>query len=256
MSLSCGGYPGAAAFGAVVCPHRPACRALCCAPSSTVAWLLRRAGGALPLVLLVALIRLGPACRRAAGQLRQPCGGARFGPAAAIAVLPAHPESETMISWDYLAVSDRQDGGTLIMQLRGELDLCSRDVLRAAVSRASLARPRTLVLDLSALEFIDCSGLSVLIWARNLLATDGAQLVISDCSPAVRRLIALTGAGEYLNLSQGGFAARSAPAADQAASRAGLAAAAGEPRGGDGCYGESSSPSPHELAGQTPAGSS
>ncbi len=109
-------------------------------------------------------------------------------------------ESVTMIPSDYLAICDEQSGTTCVLRLRGELDVCSRDGLRAAISSAFKRCPRTLVLDLSALEFIDCSGLSVLIWAHNLLEADRRQLLITGCPPAARRLIRLTGADQYLHL--------------------------------------------------------
>jgi anti-sigma B factor antagonist len=105
-----------------------------------------------------------------------------------------------MISSDYLAVCGHQKGTTCVLRLRGELDVCSRDGLRAAISGAFERSPEMLVLDLSDLEFMDCSGLSVLVWAHNVLAANGGQLLVTGCPLAARRLIRLTGADQYLHL--------------------------------------------------------
>jgi anti-anti-sigma factor len=105
-----------------------------------------------------------------------------------------------MISSDYLAIWGQHKGTTCILRLRGELDVCSRDGLRAAISSAFKRCPETLVLDLSGLEFMDCSGLSVLIWAHDVLAPNCGQLLVTGCPQAARRLIRLTGADQYLHL--------------------------------------------------------
>jgi anti-anti-sigma factor len=61
--------------------------------------------------------------------------------------------------------------------------------------------PRTLVADLSALGFADCSGLSVLAWAHEIQAGHGRELIITGCQPIVRRLLSITGFNMYLHVS-------------------------------------------------------
>ena len=51
------------------------------------------------------------------------------------------------------------------------------------------------------LGFIDCAGLSVLVWAHKRLAECGHRLVITGAKPVVQRLLHLTGLGTYLHLS-------------------------------------------------------
>jgi anti-sigma B factor antagonist len=109
-------------------------------------------------------------------------------------------ESVIMIYSEYLAISVQQKGTTCVLQLRGELDVCSRESLRAAISSAFKRCPEILVLDLSALEFIDCSGLSVLMWAHHVLAANCGQLLVTGCPLAAGRLIRLTGADQHLHL--------------------------------------------------------
>jgi len=99
-------------------------------------------------------------------------------------------------------VITEQHGLRSVLKLRGELDLCSADDLRRAVGTVLQQHdPQSLTMDLSALTFADCAGLSVLVWTRNCLAERGHELVITGSQPLVRRLLALTGLATYLGLS-------------------------------------------------------
>jgi anti-anti-sigma factor len=108
-----------------------------------------------------------------------------------------------MTSYPHLTITTEHHGRRRsVLHVRGELDLCTRDRLRRAISSALKHQPRILVVDLSGLDFIDCSGLSVLIWAHKRLAEQERQLLITGSKPIVRRVICLAGAEEYLHLSE------------------------------------------------------
>ena len=87
------------------------------------------------------------------------------------------------------------------LRLEGELDVCSTDYLRQAIGNALNRAPKTLVADLSALGFADCAGLSVLVWAHDILAGQGRELIVTGCQPIVRRLLNITGYNRYLHVS-------------------------------------------------------
>jgi anti-sigma B factor antagonist len=106
-----------------------------------------------------------------------------------------------MTSFPYLDITAEHDGSRHVLRLQGELDICNKDCLRRAISSALEHHPPTLVLDLSALGFMDCSGLSVLVWAHKLLAGQQRQLLITGSQPIVQRLICLMGLDTYLHLS-------------------------------------------------------
>ncbi len=101
----------------------------------------------------------------------------------------------------YLAITTCHRGRRPVLRLQGELDVCTRDRLRRAISSALKHCPQLLVVDLSALSFMDCSGLSVLIWAHQRLADQERQLLITGAQPIVQRLIHLTGLDTHLHLS-------------------------------------------------------
>jgi anti-sigma B factor antagonist len=101
-----------------------------------------------------------------------------------------------------LTVITEQHGRCSVLKLLGELDACSADDLRQAVGTVlDQHNPQHLTMDLSALTFADCAGLSVLVWARNRLAERGHELVITGSQPIVRRLLTLTGLAAHLGLS-------------------------------------------------------
>ena len=87
-----------------------------------------------------------------------------------------------------------------VLRLRGELDACGEARLRWAICAVVSDHPRPILeMDLSALTFADCAGLSVMVWAHKHLAEQGHELVITGARPVIRRLLRLTGLDEYLH---------------------------------------------------------
>src|ERR1700719_2912323 len=97
----------------------------------------------------------------------------------------------------HLAVITVQHVQRSVLRLQGELDASNRDRLHSAISSALENHPSLLVVDLSGLDFTDCAGLSVLVWAHKRLAGCGHRLVITGAKPTVQRLLHLTGLGTY-----------------------------------------------------------
>ena len=81
------------------------------------------------------------------------------------------------------------DGGVAVVRVAGELDLSCADQVAAALDAAVPLASDRLVVDLAELRFMDSSGLAVLL--RAALAVPVVE--IRDPSPAVRRLIVLSG---------------------------------------------------------------
>lgn len=92
-----------------------------------------------------------------------------------------------------LGITTSHRGDTVVMLLSGELDMAAEDRFRDAVRAALADRPRTLVVELSGLEFLDCTGLSILIRARNRLHREAGALRIRNPRPVVRRVLTLGG---------------------------------------------------------------
>src|SRR5690349_7030861 len=97
----------------------------------------------------------------------------------------------------YLGVITQHRCQRSVLRLQGELDASNRDRLHCAISGALESHPPLLVVDLSGLDFADCAGLSVLVWAHKRLAGCGHRLVLTGAQPVVARLLHLTGLGTY-----------------------------------------------------------
>jgi anti-anti-sigma factor len=91
-----------------------------------------------------------------------------------------------------LAWAIYSDGHLAVATLDGELDLAT--VPDLARSLDPLARSgRHLILDLAALRFCDCTGLSLLLRLRRQAAAAGGALHVLAPPPRFRQLVALTG---------------------------------------------------------------
>ena len=90
-------------------------------------------------------------------------------------------------------------GGRVVVALRGDLDITGAASAETAIT-ALVARGQSLVIDMSALDFIDCSSLGALLRAQGLARRGGGDVVLAAPQPLVRRLLALTGQDEVFRV--------------------------------------------------------
>ena len=74
-----------------------------------------------------------------------------------------------------IAISKDERDGVEIISVEGELDMTNADLLREAVEAS---RSETLVLDLSAVRFLDSMAISTLEGGQRRLATEYRSLVV------------------------------------------------------------------------------
>ena len=96
---------------------------------------------------------------------------------------------------DELTIDLRTVDGTdiLLFALRGSLDLATAPTVRAALADAADGGGHDCIVDLTGLEFLDSTGLGVLIGAHRRAAERGGsfRLVVSD--GPILRLLNITG---------------------------------------------------------------
>jgi anti-sigma B factor antagonist len=80
-----------------------------------------------------------------------------------------------------------------LLTVRGEVDLASAPKLAAAMTELMDRGYTQVAVDLGSVEFIDSSGLGVLVGSLRRLREDGGDLVLRAASPAVTRILELTG---------------------------------------------------------------
>ena len=82
------------------------------------------------------------------------------------------------------------------VRVAGELDMETAPRLRQCLAEVAARRPSSVCLDLRDLQFIDSTGLSLLVAAARQLP-DGA-LRVTELRPPVRRVFELTGVDSLL----------------------------------------------------------
>jgi anti-anti-sigma factor len=92
------------------------------------------------------------------------------------------------------------ENGAPVLSVRGELDLASSPALEDQLERAVAEAPSMVIIDLRELEFMDSTGLSVLIRAHQRAQEAGHRLAIVNGSRQVRRLLSLTGVADRLTI--------------------------------------------------------
>jgi anti-sigma B factor antagonist len=97
-------------------------------------------------------------------------------------------------------VDVRKDGTSAVVAVTGELDLASGPELEAELDQIAGPETQLLVVDLRQLDFMDSTGLSILVRAHQRLAGEGCEMGLVKGSQQVQRLLDLTGVAERLRL--------------------------------------------------------
>lgn len=92
-----------------------------------------------------------------------------------------------------LRITETHDAGSYVLTVEGEIDLSTAPQFRTALETVLRAEPAGIVFDLGGVEFIDSSGLAVLIEAAT-----ATRVQLVRPSHAVRRVIELTGLAKIL----------------------------------------------------------
>ncbi len=97
-------------------------------------------------------------------------------------------------------VETHTTGRITTLTLSGELDLLSSPALEQELERAHASDCDVILLDLRELEFMDSTGLHVLVDAHQREQDAGRSLVLTKPSEQVQRLLDLTGVAELIRI--------------------------------------------------------
>ncbi len=98
----------------------------------------------------------------------------------------------------HFSVTAERIDGRVVLHVVGEIDIATCERLRDAIE-PHLGPQQTMVLDLSAVEFMDSSCLHVLEHAQSALTADGGSLFLRNPSQAAQRLLTAAGAQHLLD---------------------------------------------------------
>jgi anti-sigma B factor antagonist len=93
----------------------------------------------------------------------------------------------------WLEIARSPLGGALCVSLTGELDLAGAPALQHALDAAVRESDGVLFVDLTALEFIDSTGLTALLRTRALLGREERELALICPRSNVRRVFDVAG---------------------------------------------------------------
>ena len=100
----------------------------------------------------------------------------------------------------HFRIEVRSAGRATVIGMSGELDLASSPALQEELDRVAASDSEMLIIDLRQLDFMDSTGLSVLVRAHQRAEEQGRRLAMVRGPQQVQRLLSLTGVADRLTL--------------------------------------------------------
>jgi len=97
-----------------------------------------------------------------------------------------------------LRIASDSDGGTSYVRLEGEFDLACKEMFKQRLLEVTAEQPAGVIVDLSGLEFMDSSGLRMVVEAEALCRESGIDYGVIAGSGQARRVFDLTGMDDVL----------------------------------------------------------
>lgn len=89
----------------------------------------------------------------------------------------------------------------VIVRLRGELDHHTAETVKTKMEEAMMkANSRYIILSLKELDFMDSSGLGVILGRYKQISGKGGRMVVCDVNPSIYRLFEMSGLFKILTL--------------------------------------------------------
>ncbi|GHD88320.1 anti-sigma factor antagonist [Streptomyces naganishii] len=92
----------------------------------------------------------------------------------------------------------RRERGHTVLELRGEIDIAAAVQIVPYLDRVTARPGARVVIDLSGVEFFDCSGLRLLYRARGRLLGQDGELRLVCTHPLTLRILKVTGLARLL----------------------------------------------------------
>ena len=92
-----------------------------------------------------------------------------------------------------LKVTSRSQGDHTVVSVAGEIDLYTAPKLQSELTAALSRNPARLIVDMSAVEFCDSTGINVLLAAHRQAREHGGELQLAGPGSATRKVLQVTG---------------------------------------------------------------
>lgn len=113
---------------------------------------------------------------------------------------PRSVDTSAALSAPELRITIESAGDVVRVTLAGELDLVHGPRVKRCFA-AILARvppPPVIRIELASVDFMDSSGVAVLLVARAAAERAGSRITVSSASPFVERVLTVTGLGQLI----------------------------------------------------------
>ena len=85
-----------------------------------------------------------------------------------------------------------------LVELTGEADVTNSDALREVLEAEVAKQPRSMIIDLSGLRFMDSSALHVILRANRVMDRQGGVLALASPREPVAKMLRLTAADQLI----------------------------------------------------------
>jgi anti-sigma B factor antagonist len=92
------------------------------------------------------------------------------------------------------------DAGQAVVTVEGQVDLATAPQLAQALAQAQDGTVTQIVIDLTAVDFLDSVGVRVLVEAAREADQAGVSLIVQGAAGWVARVLEITGVDEYLQV--------------------------------------------------------
>ena len=94
----------------------------------------------------------------------------------------------------------------VVVTVLGEVDMACGPLLWRCLAEAIPDTARRLVVDLSGTTFIDSTGMALFVRAREQLRHRGAELILRNPQPSVRKVLSITGLDTVITIQDASLA--------------------------------------------------
>lgn len=99
-----------------------------------------------------------------------------------------------------LGVAKELDSGTIVLAISGELDIHTAPALADALRGVAASGSEPVVVDLTAVTFIDSTGLGEIVRGHNALSERQRALAVACSGGTLLRLFTMTGVDELITI--------------------------------------------------------
>jgi len=94
------------------------------------------------------------------------------------------------------------DSEQVIVKLKGDIDLTSSPEVRVAMREILSSKPKTVILDLEEVGYMDSSGVATLVEALQQIKKYDGQLTLKKLQPRVRSVFEIARLTEIFDISE------------------------------------------------------